>query len=110
MSVAQPMYAGISSRQWDACHSWTRVTSALAREALTAAPATQARRRPERAPGAGQPPAGAVGFDTVVYFDNSMTPAQQELTCLSFRTEVDPPTREALGPACPLAYPDMPEG
>ena len=28
----------------------------------------------------------------------------------AFRTEVDPQTREALAPACPLAYPNVPEG
>lgn len=30
-------------------------------------------------------------------------------TSATFRTEVDPQTREALAPTCPLAYPSMPE-
>jgi hypothetical protein len=40
-----------------------------------------------------------------VYFDDSMTPAQRELTYRTFRTEVDPQTREALAPACPARLP-----
>ncbi len=28
----------------------------------------------------------------------------------TFRAEVDAQTREALAPACPLAYPNVPEG
>ncbi len=42
--------------------------------------------RSQRVPGDGQPPAGAaklVEFGTVVYFDNSMTPAQRELAYLT---------------------------
>lgn len=27
----------------------------------------------------------------------------------TFCTEVDPPTRDALAPTCPLAYPNVPE-
>jgi hypothetical protein len=30
-------------------------------------------------------------------------------TSATFRTEVDPQTREALAPTCPLAYPNVPE-
>lgn len=83
-------------------------TSPLAREALAAVRAARG--------GSVDPnvywalanyPRELVRFGTVVYFGDSMTSAQRELTYLTFRAEVDLQTGEALALACPFACPDV---